>query len=83
LIAIGLTIADHVASAFGFGGVFEWTWKISQWPLAFGLVSTAIGLVYSFAAGCRAGLGVDHAGCSDAVRGVVVGKLREVQLEPE
>ena len=29
--------------------MFEWTWKILQWPLAFFLVSTAVGLVYYFA----------------------------------
>jgi membrane protein len=49
LIVIGPTIAEHLASALGFGPVFEWTWKILQWPLAFFLVSTAVGLVYYFA----------------------------------
>jgi len=49
LIVVGPTIAEHVASFFGLGLVFEWGWKILQWPLAFALVSTAIGLVYYFA----------------------------------
>jgi membrane protein len=49
LIVAGPTIADHLASAFGLGPVFEWGWKILQWPLAFFLVSTAVGLVYYFA----------------------------------
>jgi membrane protein len=49
LILVGPTIAEHLASAFGLGVVFEWTWKILQWPLAFLLVSTAVGLVYYFA----------------------------------
>ncbi len=49
LIIMGPTIADHLASSFGFGPVFVWAWKILQWPLAFLLVSTAVGLVYYFA----------------------------------
>lgn len=49
LIVAGPTIAAHVTSSFGMGAAFEWTWKILQWPLAFFLVSTAVGLVYYFA----------------------------------
>jgi membrane protein len=49
LILAGPTLAERLASSFGLGGVFEWTWKIVQWPLAFLLVSTAVGLVYYFA----------------------------------
>jgi membrane protein len=49
LIVVGPTIAEHLASTFGLGPVFEWAWKILQWPLAFFLVSTAVGLVYYFA----------------------------------
>jgi membrane protein len=49
LIVAGPTVAEYLASALGFGSVFEWTWKILQWPLAFLLVSTAVGLVYYFA----------------------------------
>jgi membrane protein len=49
LIVAGPTVAEHLASSLGFGAVFEWTWKILQWPLAFALVSTAVGLVYYFA----------------------------------
>jgi membrane protein len=49
LIVAGPTIASQVASSFGLGSVFEWSWKILQWPLAFFLVSTAVGLVYYFA----------------------------------
>jgi membrane protein len=49
LVVAGPSIAEYLASAFGFGTAFEWTWKILQWPLAFGLASTAIGLVYYFA----------------------------------
>jgi membrane protein len=49
LILAGPTIAEQLARSFGFGAIFEWTWKILQWPLAFLLVSTAVGLVYYFA----------------------------------
>ena len=31
------------------GPVFEWTWKILQWPLVFALASTGIALIYYFA----------------------------------
>ena len=49
LIVAGPTVAEHLASVFGLGAAFEWTWKILQWPLAFFLVSSAVGLVYYFA----------------------------------
>jgi membrane protein len=49
LIVAGPTVAERLAASFGLGAVFEWSWKILQWPLAFFLVTTAIGLVYYFA----------------------------------
>jgi membrane protein len=49
LIVAGPTVAEHLALALGLGAVFEWTWNILQWPLAFLLVSTGVGLVYYFA----------------------------------
>ena len=49
LILAGPAIAEGVASAFGLGAVFEWSWKILQWPLSFFLVSSAVGLIYYFA----------------------------------
>ena len=49
LIMAGPSMASQVASSFGLGSAFEWTWKILQWPLAFLLVATAVGLVYYFA----------------------------------
>jgi membrane protein len=49
LVVVGPTLAERFASVFGLGAAFEWGWKILQWPLAFALVSTAIGLVYYFA----------------------------------
>jgi membrane protein len=48
IILIGPASARWLAEA-GFGPIAEWTWRIVQWPLAFALVSTAIGLVYYFA----------------------------------
>jgi membrane protein len=49
LIVAGPAFAERVASALGLGTVFEWSWRVLQWPLAFFLVSTALGLVYYFA----------------------------------
>jgi membrane protein len=49
LIIAGPTVAEHLASSLGLGSVFEWTWKILQWPLAFLLASIAVGLIYYFA----------------------------------
>jgi len=65
LCAFTLVVADPelgeaAASRFGMGSVFMWAWSILQWPLAFVLVTLAIRLVYYFAPGRGAGLGVDH-----------------------
>lgn len=49
LILAGPTIAERVTSTLGLGTAVEWSWKILQWPLAFFLMSTAVGLVYYFA----------------------------------
>jgi membrane protein len=48
LVLAGPTLADSLGRATGFGALFEWTWLVVQWPLAFALVSTAIGLIYYF-----------------------------------
>lgn len=48
LVVAGPDIAEAVASRFGLGAAFEWTWKIVQWPIAFAIVTFAIGLVYYF-----------------------------------
>jgi membrane protein len=48
LVVAGPTIAEHLAAAVGLGPLFEWGWKILQWPIAFLLVTTALGLVYYF-----------------------------------
>jgi membrane protein len=49
LIVAGPALAEMLTVTFGLGAFFEWTWKIVQWPLAFLLASTALGLVYYFA----------------------------------
>jgi len=49
LILAGPSLATYLGRTLGWGLVFEWSWKIVQWPLAFAMVSTAIGLVYYFA----------------------------------
>lgn len=49
LITVGPTAAARLADSFGLGSAFEQAWTILQWPVAFFLVSTAIGLVYYFA----------------------------------
>jgi membrane protein len=49
LVLVGPSIADWLAAHFGFGPLFVWTWKILQWPFAFALVVTGIGLIYYYA----------------------------------
>jgi membrane protein len=49
LVLVGPTVADWLGKKTGWGAAFEWTWLVLQWPSAFGLVSTAIALVYYFA----------------------------------
>jgi len=49
LVLAGPEIAEYLGTTLRMGPVVEWTWKILQWPLAFGMVSTALGLVYYFA----------------------------------
>jgi len=46
LILVGPTIATYLGQTVGLGAVFEWTWKVLQWPVAFLLVVTALALVY-------------------------------------
>ncbi len=49
LIVGGPEIAEAVANRFSLGTAFVWAWKVLQWPVAFMLVVTGIGLVYYFA----------------------------------
>jgi membrane protein len=48
LVLLGPASARWLGEA-GAGPVAEWAWRVLQWPLAFALVSTAIGLVYYYA----------------------------------
>ena len=45
LVLVGPAAAEWLATHMGFGPVFEWTWKIVQWPIVFGLVAFGIGLL--------------------------------------
>ena len=49
LVLAGPTVAEWLGRTTGLGATFTWMWLILQWPLAFALVSTAVGLVYYFA----------------------------------
>jgi membrane protein len=49
LVIVGPTLATRLADWMNLGPVFEWTWKILQWPVIFALVSAAIALIYYFA----------------------------------
>jgi len=49
LVLVGPTLAEKVAVWAHMGPVFEWTWKIVQWPIVFGLVTLGIALIYYFA----------------------------------
>ena len=49
LVIAGPTLAEKVAAWFHLGPVFEWSWKILQWPVVFALVSLAIAMVYYYA----------------------------------
>jgi membrane protein len=48
LVLSGPSLARQLGEATGLGAVFEWGWRLGQWPLAFALVATAIGLLYYF-----------------------------------
>jgi membrane protein len=49
LVVAGPTLAERIAEKMYLGPVFEWSWKILQWPAVFALVSLAIAMVYYFA----------------------------------
>lgn len=49
LVIAGPQLAERAAVWFHLGPVFEWTWKLLQWPIVFALVVTALALVYYFA----------------------------------
>jgi len=49
LVLAGPTLAERLADRFYLGPVFEWSWKILQWPVIFALVSGAFAVIYYFA----------------------------------
>jgi membrane protein len=49
LVLAGPTLATQIAERYYLGAVFEWTWKILQWPVIFALVASAIAIVYYYA----------------------------------
>ena len=48
LVVGGPALARYLGDTVGLGAGFKWAWLILQWPLAFAMVSTAIGLAYYF-----------------------------------
>ncbi len=48
LVMIGPTLAERIAAQLGLGPAFATAWKISQWPVVFGLVALGIGLLNYF-----------------------------------
>jgi membrane protein len=49
LVLIGPTMATRLADSMHLGPVFEWTWKILQWPVLFALAGVGIAMIYYFA----------------------------------
>jgi membrane protein len=49
LVVAGPEIAEQIAARHGLGVVFEWTWKILQWPVIFLLISEGFAIVYYLA----------------------------------
>jgi membrane protein len=48
LVVAGPTLAEWIAARVGFGPVFEWSWKILQWPVVVALVSVALAFLNYF-----------------------------------
>ena len=53
LVLIGPSLAEGLANRLNLGPVFEWSWKILQWPVIFMLVTAAVTIVYYFAPDVR------------------------------
>ena len=49
LVLVGPTMASVLADSMNLGPVFEWMWKILQWPVLFALATLGIALIYYFA----------------------------------
>ena len=48
LVMIGPTLAERLASQLGLGPAVATTWKLVQWPVAFGLIALGIALLNYF-----------------------------------
>jgi membrane protein len=46
LIVVGGSLGDAIATKAGLGGVFQWTWAILRWPIAFCAILLFFALVY-------------------------------------
>jgi membrane protein len=46
LIVVGGSLGDAISKRAGLGGVFQWTWGIARWPIAFCAILLFFGLVY-------------------------------------
>jgi membrane protein len=49
LVLVGPTLAERGAVWAHLGPVFEWTWKILQWPVIFSMIAFAIAIIYYYA----------------------------------
>ncbi len=49
VVVAGPALAERVAVWAHLGPAFEWTWRIVQWPVVFGLVAFAIAIIYYYA----------------------------------
>lgn len=49
LVLVGPSVAEQLAGRLGLGPVFEWSWKILQWPIVFAMVSSGIAVAYYYA----------------------------------
>jgi membrane protein len=49
LVLVGPTLAERVAAWAHLGPLFEWTWKILQWPIVFSMIAFAVAIIYYYA----------------------------------
>lgn len=53
LVVFGGRIGEGLATAYGFGSAFAFTWKIVQWPVVFAFMMLAFALLYYFGPSLR------------------------------
>lgn len=53
VVMMGPTLAASLGRSLGLQDAFTWMWAIAEWPVAFGLVATALGWIYYFAPDVR------------------------------